>query len=466
MKIAKTALDWINDRTGLVDMVVPMVTHPVPPDTGWTYVFGSAVLISFAIQMITGVVLATMFVPSSSSAYESLDFITNSVTFGAVVRGMHFWGASSMILFIGVHMIRVFLTGSYKFPREMNWISGLFLLLFTVGMGFTGQLLRWDQNAVWSVIVGAEQAGRVPYIGHWLARLLLAGETLSSVTLSRFFVLHVFILPGLIFVVVGLHLYLVLRNGISEPPRADHPVNRDEYRSFYNRLLDTSGVPFWPYAAWRDALFGLVVLLSVLFLAWWFGPPVLGRAPNPTLVQAQPRPDWYLLWYFAVLALLPHGAEDYVIVLGPPVAGLILLLLPFVFPAGERSPRRRPWAVAIVLTIVISIAVLWRAGIEAPWSPDFSAQPLSEKVIGVSSGPVYLGGQLFAEKGCVYCHTIAGDGGKRGPDLTTVGNRLTEQQMIIRVLNGGYNMPGYSRILNSDELKKVVSFLQSRKSPE
>lgn len=464
MRILDAALDWINDRTGLIDLLKPMATHPVPPDTGWFYVFGSAILVSFGIQMVTGVVLATMFVPSSSSAYQSLDFITNSATLGSVIRGMHFWGASSMILFIGAHMIRVFLTGSFKFPREMNWVSGVVLLLLTVGMGFTGQLLRWDQNAVWSVIVGAEQAGRVPLLGHWLARLLLAGGTLSSVTLSRFFVLHVFVLPGLIFVTVGLHLYLVLRHGISEPPVPGRRVAVDDYRSFYERLLERSGVPFWPSAAWRDALFGLAVLLGVLFLAWWFGPPTLGRIPDPTIIQAQPRPDWYLLWYFAVLALLPHGAENYMIVFGPPLAGLVLLLLPFLFPTGERSPRRRPWAVAAVLTIVLSVAVLWRAGVEAPWSPDFEAQPLSTEVIGASSGPVFEGAALFAKRGCVYCHSISGDGGRRGPNLTTVGSRLTKRQMIIRILNGGYNMPGYSSILESGELEELVRFLQTRTS--
>ncbi len=466
MRIVKTALDWFNDRTGLIDMLDPMLKHPVPPDTGWMYVFGSAVLISFGIQIVTGMVLATMYVPSSSEAYQSLEFITKTATLGSVIRGMHYWGASAMILFLGVHMIRVFLTGSYKFPREMSWVSGVFLLLFTFGMGFTGQTLRWDQNAIWSIIVGAEQAGRVPFIGQWLAHLLLAGGTLSSVTLSRFFVLHVFVLSGLIIATLGLHLYLVLRNGISEPPVPGRRVRNPGYREFYQGLLAKRGIPFWPHAAWRDAVFGLAVLAGVVLLAWWVGPPVIGRPPDPTLIQAEPRPDWYLLWYFAVLALLPHGAESYVIVLGPLLAGLVLLLLPFVFPEGERSPRRRPWAVAIVLIIVLSVGVLWRAGVTAYWSPDFGAQPLPEEVVGTTSGPVFLGSQLFAEKGCVFCHSIAGHGGHRGPELTTVGNRLTEQQMIIRVVNGGYNMPGYGSILNSTELKQVVSFLQSRRAPE
>jgi ubiquinol-cytochrome c reductase cytochrome b subunit len=193
---------------------------------------------------------------------------------------------------------------------------------------------------------------------------------------------------------------------------------------------------------------------------------VIGRPPDPTIIDAQPRPDWYLLWYFAVLALLPHGAEDYVIILAPLVAVLVLLLLPIVFPAGERSPRKRPWAVASVLAIVVSVGVLWRAGVQADWSPDFSAQPLPDSVIGASAGPVHLGAELFAKRGCIYCHRVAGHGGRRGPDLTTVGDRLTEQQMIIRVLNGGYNMPGFGGILSAKELDQVVAFLKSRKAPE
>ena len=466
MKFVKMALDWFNDRTGLIDMLDPMVKHPVPPDTGWMYVFGSAVLISFVLQIITGIFLATMYVPSSSEAYQSLEFITNSATLGSFLRGMHYWGASAMILFLGVHMIRVFLTGSYKFPREMSWISGVVLLFLTVGMGFTGQTLRWDQNAIWSIIVGAEQAGRVPFIGQWVARLVLAGGTLSSVTLSRFFVLHVFVLSGLIIATLSFHLYLVLRNGISEPPVPGRRVKIPEYRDFYKRLLEKRGVPFWPHAAWRDAVFGFAVLAGIMLLAWLVGPPVIGKPPNPTIIQAEPRPDWYLLWYFAVLALLPHGAEKWVIVFGPLVVIVVLLLLPFVFPGGERNARRRPWAVAIVLTIVVSVAVLWRAGITAHWSPDFSAEALSKEVIGVTSGPVYLGSQLFANKGCIYCHAIADLGVPRGPDLTTVGDRLTEQQMIIRVTNGGYNMPGFGSILSSTELKQVVAFLQSRQAPE
>jgi ubiquinol-cytochrome c reductase cytochrome b subunit len=455
---------WIDDRTGLGNAIGPLARHPVPPGSKWWYVFGSATLFAFIVQVATGVGLAMAYVPSSGQAYDSLKFITNGTALGHILRGIHFWGASAMILFIGIHMVRVFLFGSYKFPREMNWLTGVALLALTLAMGFTGQLLRWDQNAIWSVVVGAEQAGRLPFVGKWLARLIIAGNTLGGATLSRFFAFHVFMIPALIFGLLGFHLYLVLRNGVSEPPVAGQPVDPGTYREHYQRELERVGHPFWPWAAWRDVVFGALVVAGIVVLAVVIGPPLLDKAPDPTIVAANPHPDWYLLWYFAVLALLPHGAESAVIILGPLAAGTVLVLLPFVFGRGERHPRRRPWAVAIVLMVVMMIGTLWAAGQRAAWSPDFNAQPLSASVIGADSGPVFRGGNLFFRKACVYCHAIAGDGGHRGPDLTAVANRLTPEQMTIRILNGGYNMPAYAGVLTKDQVDDLVAFLQTRKS--
>jgi ubiquinol-cytochrome c reductase cytochrome b subunit len=180
------------------------------------------------------------------------------------------------------------------------------------------------------------------------------------------------------------------------------------------------------------------------------------------VVQASPRPDWYLLWYFAVLALLPHGLERYVMVGAPLFGGLVLVLLPLLFNRGERHPRRRPWAVGTVLMVVASIGTFWIAGLRAPWSPDFAAAPLGADVIGATHGPVYEGARIFEAKGCIYCHRVSGDGGRRGPELTTVGDRLTEEQMISRILNGGRNMPAYGNILAPSDLRRLVVFLRSR----
>ncbi len=458
--------ETFDDRTGIATLVRPLLKHPVPPNTSWWYVFGSATLIAFVIQIVTGIALATVYVPSAGQAYDSLKYISEEATFGALVRGMHYFGASAMILFVGMHMIRVFLMGSYKFPREVNWLTGVLLLGLTVAMGFSGQLLRWDQTAVWSAIVGAEQAARVPLIGQWLARVVMGGYTIGTPTLSHFFAIHVFVFPGLLIALLAFHLYLVIKNGISERPKAGVPVDPATYREAYDDLLKRKGVPFWPDAAWRDVVFGIAAVAGVILLAHFVGAPKLSQPPDQALVHAQPRPDWYLLWYFAVLALLPHAVENYVIVLAPLLGALLLLSAPFISNRGERSVRRRPWAMLTVVFIIATIAALWHAGVQAHWSPDFDAVALPDRAIGATEGPVYDGAQVFNTKGCLYCHTIAGHGGKRGPDLSTIGDDRTADQLTIRILNGGYNMPAYANNITPEELSNVVAFLESRKAPQ
>jgi ubiquinol-cytochrome c reductase cytochrome b subunit len=462
-RIFNRVRDWVDDRTGLPKVIGETARHLVPADAKWWYVFGSATLCAFMIQVISGIALAFAYIPSASEAYSTLRFISDEAPFGHFLRGLHYYGASAMVLMVGLHMAQVFLFGSYKFPRELNWATGVLLLGFTLVMGFTGQLLRWDQNAVWSVVVAAEQVGRTPFIGKWLAHFTLGGDTVGGATLTRFFAIHVFIMPAFIFAFVGLHLWLVLRHGVSEPPKPGRPVDPRTYRREYQELLKKTGRPFWPDAAWRDVVFCVGMIVVIAALAWCFGAPQLGKPPDPSIVAASPRPDWYLLWYFGVLALLPHGTEKYFMVLGPLLAGIILIALPFISNRGERSPRRRPWAVAAVLITVVMMTTLWVAGAKSPWSPNFNAQPLPPSVVGATNGPVFIGAQLFHDKGCLNCHLVADDGGRRGPDLTDVGDRLSKNQMILKIANGGVNMPAYAANLTPAEMNALLAFLQSRK---
>ena len=225
MKMLVNIWSWFDDRTGFSDVVVPIMKHTVPGDARWWYVFGSATLTAFMVQVITGVCLAMTYVPGGEAAYESLKYITEDATLGHVVRGMHYYGATAMVMLAVVHMTQVFLHASYKYPRELNWMSGVVVLFVVLGMAFTGQLLRWDANGVWSVTVAAEMAGRAPLLGPTIAHLILGGETVGGATLTRFFAMHVFILPGLILTGVVLHLWLILRHGVSEMPQADQPVD-------------------------------------------------------------------------------------------------------------------------------------------------------------------------------------------------------------------------------------------------
>ena len=460
----KRAFIWFDDRTGVSSVFNRLMPgHIVPSSSAsWFYVFGSATLFAFIIQVVTGVTLAFMYVPSAGEAYQSLQYITDQTLFGRVVRGMHNWGASAMILLVGIHMIRVYLTAAYKFPREMHWISGVVLLALTVVMGFTGQVVRWDQTAVWSTIVAAEQAGRVPFIGKWVADFLIGGGTIGGATLSRMFAYHVFLIPGLLFIFIGFHLYLVFKNGISEMPKAGDPVDPKTYRQEYEEKIKKSGVPFWPDAAWRDMVFSFCVITIILLIAIIIGPPALNAPPNPSNLDALPVPDWYFVFYFAFLALSPPKIESYLMVGGPLIVGLLLFCLPFISNRGERSPLRRPWAIAIVVLFIGSLSGLWAIGITSPWSPHFQAKPLTAEIIGASSGPVYRGGEYFNEKGCLYCHKISGHGGDRGPDLTYIGDTLSANELTWRIMNGGLNMPGFGGTLTSDELSDLVAFLKSR----
>ncbi len=463
MEKLKTIWRWIDDRTGLMAFVKPLAKHLVPPDSRWTYVFGSATLFIFILQVITGVGLSLLYQPTSETAYASLKYITYQVPLGNILRGIHYFGASAMIILIGIHMIRVYLAAAYKYPREMSWISGIILLALTLGMGFTGQLLRWDSNGVWSSVVGAEQAGRIPFIGKWLAHFLLAGGTLGGATLSRFFAIHVFLIPALLFGIIGLHIFLVFRNGISEPPKSGRPVNPKTYREWYQSMLKKEGVPFFPNAAWRDMAFGLIVVLIVILLAVFVGPPKIGTPPDPSNIISNPRPDWYFLWIFALFALMPRGIESYAIAFGPLIIGLVLFLLPLVFNKGERSPVRRPWSIFIVVVMVTMIATFWHEGILSPWSPDFNAKPLSAQVVGNVGIDAVAGASLFYKKGCLYCHSVSGDGGHRGPDLTKVADRLNDQQMTIRIVNGAGNMPAFGASMTKKELQEILAFLNTRK---
>jgi len=462
MKPGQRIYGWLDERLGISQVVLPVIAHPVPRGVDWWYVFGSATLAAFIFQIITGVALAMAYVPAPTSAYASLNFITHDAVLGSLIRGIHYFGASAMVILIFVHLAHEFLAGSYKFPRELNWLTGVLLLFLTLGMAFTGQLLRWDQNAYWAVVVAAEQAGRTPLIGNWLTQLVIAGQTVGGATLTRFYAIHVFLLPALMFLLLGVHLYLVIHLGISEPPKAGQPVDPATYQEHYERILKEDGEPFFPDAAWKDVVFALAVGVIVVALAIFVGPAHLGPVADPTIVKADPRPDWYFLWYFALLALIPPNIENVFIIGFPTIVAILLIVLPFFANKGERSPARRPWAVGIVLMAAISLGVLIREGDVAPWSPNFSPGPIPTSITAHLSPSAQRGVVVFEAKGCHDCHMVAGTGGQRGPDLTHIG-ALTRPQLITRVINGGNNMPAYGGNISPQDLSDLVDFLQSLK---
>ena len=211
-------LDWLEERSGLVGGVKYFLFRKVPGDTGWAHTLGSATLTAFLVQAITGVILAMYYKPDPDKAYASIQHITNDVDFGWLVRGMHRWGASVFIILLFFHMARVFLYGAYKYPRELNWIVGVFLLILGMFEGFTGYLLPSDQTSYWASVVGINLNGTAPFLGPFIASILRGGAEIGPDTLARFYSLHMLVAPGAIFALIGLHLYLVIRLGVSSPP--------------------------------------------------------------------------------------------------------------------------------------------------------------------------------------------------------------------------------------------------------
>ncbi|OGO40971.1 MAG: hypothetical protein A2W36_00940 [Chloroflexi bacterium RBG_16_58_14] len=209
---------WVDDRLGLTGIYNVVLDRKVPK-VNWWYTLGSASLFLFLLQAVTGIFLAVYYVPSTKDAYNSIQYIMNDVTFGWLIRGIHHWGASLMVLFVFLHMLRTFFYAAYKFPREITWLSGVVLLLATLGMGFTGYLLPWNQRSYWATVVGTEIAGTVPVIGDFILRVLRGGNDLSAVTLARFFAVHIWFLPAIIVALIGVHVYLVIRIGITAVPK-------------------------------------------------------------------------------------------------------------------------------------------------------------------------------------------------------------------------------------------------------
>jgi len=210
--------DWLEERSGLVAGLRYFLFRKVPGDTDWFQTLGSATLTAFLVQAITGTILAMYYKPGTTTAYQSIQYITDDVWGGWLVRGMHKWGASVFIILMFMHMGRVFLFGAYKYPRELTWIIGVLLLTLGLAEGFTGYLLPWDQTAFWATTVGINLNGTAPFLGPFIAQFLQGGTYINPDTLPRFYAIHMLLLPALIFALIGLHLYLVVRLGVTSPP--------------------------------------------------------------------------------------------------------------------------------------------------------------------------------------------------------------------------------------------------------
>ena len=465
MRLIKSIGDWLDARVQLGATIRETAEHSVPRETAsWFYVFGSAAFVVFMLQIVTGIMLALIYVPSAGEAWNSLQTLNHSVTLGWFIRGLHGWGSDFMVAIVLIHMVQVFLFGAYKYPRELTWIVGVFLLLMTLGMAFTGQVLRFDQDAYWGLGIGASIASRVPLMGPPIVNLMLGGPIIAGATLSRFFALHVFVIPGLLIAFVAVHLLMVVKLGINEWPMPGRVVRKATYIKEYHELTKKDGIPFVPGAVWKDLVFSAFILLSVAACAVYFGPFGPSGPPNPTIIQTAPRPDFFFLWLYAVLSLLPPSMETPTLLIGPVVVILGLLLLPFVFGEGEKSWRRRPVAVLTILLVAVAMGTFTRLAGNAPWSPvmdAWSGIPIPAEFLHNRTPLERQGALVFQVKQCHNCHSLDNQGGKRGPALDAVAVRLTQDQLIRQVIQGGGNMPAYGKNLSPAETTALVAFLET-----
>ncbi|PWT83178.1 MAG: cytochrome B6 [Blastocatellia bacterium] len=465
MRVIATIGEWFDRRLQLAAPIREAAEHPVPRNTAsWWYVFGSAALVVFLLQLATGILLALVYVPSAGDAWSSLQSLNHDVALGWFIRALHGWGSNFMVAIVLIHMMQVFLFGAYKFPRELTWIVGVFLLLMTLGMAFTGQVLRFDQDAYWGLGIGASIASRVPVAGPAIVKLMLGGPIIAGATLSRFFALHVFVVPGSLIAFVCLHLLMVLKLGINEWPMPGRLVKRATYEREYHELTKRDGAPFVPYAVWKDMFFAAFILLAVGACALYFGPFGPTGRPDPTIIQTVPKPDYFFLWLYAVLSLLPPSLETPALLIGPVVVILALLLLPFLSGEGEKSWRRRPIAVLTVMLLAITLGTFTHLAQFAPWSPHMNAwsgDPIPARMLQGTTALVRQGALVFQAKQCRNCHALGETGGERGPSLDSVAVRLTQDQLIRQVIQGGGNMPAYGKNLSPAETTALVAFLQT-----
>ncbi|HUO57559.1 MAG TPA: cytochrome b N-terminal domain-containing protein [bacterium] len=455
----KTLLDWLDERTGWRKLKEVILDRHIPKGVDWRYTLGSITLFFFLLQVVTGMLLAMHYSPSPDHAYDSVKYLTDQVPMGRFIRGLHKWGATGMVVSVFLHLLRVFFMGAYKYPREVTWLTGVFLFFFVIGFGFTGYLLPWDQKAFWATTVGAHMVEQVPYFGGALAKIMRGGQDLGAVTLARFYAIHVLVFPFLALLFMGVHLFLVVWHGISAPPERDSALGdrRDhDWKAHLNARyleLKAQGKSFWPYIIFKDTVAITVVFLIVMGLAIWKGVELEDLA-NPTDTTYNPRPEWYFLSVFQLLKYFPGKWEAFGIVILPLIVVTALVALPFYDRGPRRHPADRKLLVGAGWLAILGVVILTIQGARSPL-----INPMGEK-----NPMVMEGKRLYVELHCEYCHTLHGQGGTVGPVLDDVGIRrdrawLANHFRNPKKISPGTKMPNFN--LLDGEVEALVAYMSS-----
>jgi ubiquinol-cytochrome c reductase cytochrome b subunit len=456
---------WVSLRLGTSGQPSDDQGYRVPTSAiSWSYVFGSATAVVLLLELITGLCLALVYAPSADNAWQSLLYLNYHEPFGWYLRALHYWGSNFLVALMIVHLVQVFVLGAYKYPRELTWISGVLLLLLALLMALTGEVLRFDQESYWDLAIGFALVGRTPLLGGFLVHLLMGGPIIAGATLARMFTIHVLLLPALILALTGLHLLMVYRLGISEWPMPGRIVNRDTYLTSYRERLERDGQPLVPNGLRKDLFFAGIVVLVLIITAAILGPKGPNGPPNPSIIRTRPHPDFYFLWMEALMGLLPSWLDAPFAFAALPILVLGLIALPLISPAGERYLLRRPLSMVIAAVVfAVLITTTW-LGTFDPWSPDMNAWSATPTPVDYLKGRTPLaiqGAILIQSKQCRNCHSLGGEGGMRGPALDNTGTRLTRNELIRQILQGGGNMPAYGKALKPAEVDAIVAFLMT-----
>jgi ubiquinol-cytochrome c reductase cytochrome b subunit len=462
---------WLDDRLDLKSIRTALLDRRMPTGLTWWHTLGSATFAVFLVQAVTGIALAMYYSPSPDHAYDSIRYLEHRVPGGALLRGMHYWGSSVMVVLVLAHMTRVFTWGAYKYPREANWVLGVGLLILVLGFGFTGYLLPWDQKAYWATEVGTNIAGTTPFIGPALVRLLRGGTQLGAATLSRFYSLHTLLFPLLLVGMVLLHIAMVIRQGIGARPRdleegAPEFTAERSYRDFYTTAehkAKETGPPFWPEVISKDVVTATVVIGFIVVMAMAFGAGLEAPA-DPTDTTYIPKPEWYFIPFYQALKLVP-GSMESVIAVGVPAAMILAILaLPFLDRRSTRSLSRRPAAQVVLVGLLATGGLLFGA---AAREPDVVTPPEIGRPLTAMER---AGRALYRAQHCNSCHMLAGQGGDEdvdATDLTEIGLRHSVAWLHSFLedperFHPGTEMPSYGPpTLTHLEIEELTQYLSS-----